>query len=251
MFYAIRIIFLVLLISPLIFTIYKGNKLKKQRSVKGDNTEIPTNAIKIKKSYYVFSVIFCLILICLTGVFFYPFEKHFMTFASEKDAFAYICKDFSEYERYEQGDAIFYVERSKNADTIYSITKLGDRYSYVNNQSECTEYNEYNYRSARFDVSVMYNETANVSFYNVVVRDQPNPDNHNASLNDNNLAYAPSINKVWFNTQRKANCYYYMDTAEPKKEITVKVSNACATLKKPNLKHWLCVTYSDFSNSDD
>lgn len=249
MFYIIRFILInLLIVLPAVYIIHR---FKKQKIENNNNIKTPVKPIKIKKRYYAYFILFFVILFILIEVCSYPFEKYFLTFSSEKSAFNYICKDISNYERFEYGDAIFYVERSKNADTIYSITKLGDRYSYVNNQSECTEYQEYNYRNARFDVSVMYNETAKVSFYNVVVRDQPNPDNHNASLNDNNLAYASSVNKVWFTTQRKANCYYYMDTAEPIKEITVKVSNACGTLKKPNVKHWLCVTYSDFSNSDD
>ena len=248
MYYIIRFILITLLI--VLPAVYINHKFKKQK-IENNNIKVPAQPKKIKKRQYVYYILSFLILFILYEVCSYPFEKYFLTFSSEKSAFDYICKDISNYERFEYGDAIFYVERSENTDTIYSIAKIGDRYSYVNNQSECTEYQEYNYRNARFDVIAMYNETANVSLYNVVVRNQPYPDNHNATMNDNNITYASSVNKVWFNTQRKANCYYYMDTAAPIKEITVKVSNACGTLKKPNVKHWFFVTFSDFSNSND
>ena len=105
-------------------------------------------------------------------------------------------------------DVIFYVERTESEDKIYSITKIGDRYSYVISLQSGDKYQELQCKNAEFDVTVMYNESANVSFYDVVVCNQPTPDNHTATLNDNELTYATTVNKVWFNGQRKAVCYY-------------------------------------------
>nr|WP_294666134.1 hypothetical protein [uncultured Ruminococcus sp.] len=192
-----------------------------------------------------------LLFFLLFQVFSYPFEKYFVTFSSEKSAFAYICKDVSKYERFECDNAIFYVERSERQDKIYSITKIGDRYSYVISSQSEDKYHEVQYKHARFDVIAMYNESANVSFYDVVVRDQPTPDNHTATLNDNELTYATTVDKILINEKKKSVCYYYMDKAKPIKDITVEAPYSKATLAKPRVKHWWFITYADLSNSDD
>ncbi len=132
----------------------------------------------------------------VSSFFSYPFEKYFVTFSSEKNLHSLIyVKMFQKYERFECDNAIFYVERSERQDKIYSITKIGDRYSYVISSQSEDKYHEVQYKHARFDVIAMYNESANVSFYDVVVRDQPTPDNHTATLNDNELTYATTVDK--------------------------------------------------------
>ena len=254
MFYIIRFVLCNLLLT--LPTIYILIKLKKKFA----NSKTNTNAaytrtakkpIEIKKQYYFHWILIVLLFFLLFQVFSYPFEKYFVTFSSEKSAFAYICKDVSKYERFECDNAIFYVERSERQDKIYSITKIGDRYSYVISLQSGDKYQELQCKNAEFDVTVMYNESANVSFYDVVVCNQPTPDNHTATLNDNELTYATTVNKVWFNGQRKAVCYYYMDKAKPIKDITVEAPYSKATLAKPRVKHWWFITYADLSNSDD
>lgn len=144
-----------------------------------------------------------LLFFLLFQVFSYPFEKYFVTFSSEKSAFAYICKDVSKYERFECDNAIFYVERSERQDKIYSITKIGDRYSYVISLQSGDKYQELQCKNAGFDVTVMYNESANVSFYDVVVCNQPTPDNHTATLMITNLLMRQQLIKYGLTGKEK------------------------------------------------
>ena len=241
MFYVIRIIFILILILPLVYVIYKGKKLKKR--------------------YYVYSIIFFLILLSLIIGSFYPFEKNLLTFSSEESAFSYICKNYSDCERYEHGNAIFYIERDEITDTLYTITRIGNRFSYVNYKAENFEYYSNRYddidlydgttppdfingithtSETGFDVNVMYNKTENVSFYNVVALRLQNPEERKASINDIHLTFCTeTLKKRYPNFNQKTNCFYYFDKAEPLNKISIKAKNTCGVFKKRVIHHIL------------
>lgn len=266
MFYVIRVIFIAILVLPIIYILRKGKQLQKQRAEQGYNTEIV-----VKKRHYVYCIIFFLVLFGIMNGSFYPFEKHFLTFSSEEAAFSYICKDSSDYERFEKGNAIFYVDRDERTDTLYTITKIGDRYSYVDYEAKFAEYRDVRYddidlydgttppdikrithsSEVDFNVIAAYNKKSNITFYNVVARKLENPEDHTATLNDKPLTYATDTNKRWFTTETKANCYYYFDEAEPIEKIAIKAENTCGILKKPIEKRWLFVTYTHYSDVDE
>ena len=242
MFYVIRVIFIAILVLSTIYLTRKGKQLQKQRAEQGDSTEIV-----VKKRYYVYSAICTLIFFAIIEGSFYPFEKHFLTFSSEEAAFSYICKDSSDYERFEKGNAIFYVDRDERTDTLYTITKIGDRYSYVDYEVESAKYLEDDY----FVVTAVYNKTENMTFYNVVAYNVPFQQTPIAYLNEKPLTYATIADKRWFNGIRRCDCYYYFDEAEPIGKITIETEKTSVKLNKVIEKHWLFVTYTQYSDADE
>ena len=244
MFYVIRIIFIAILLLPIIYILIKGKQLQKQRAEQGDNTEIV-----VKKRYYVYCIIFCVVLFAIIEGSFYPFEKHFLTFSTEEAAFGYICKDSSDYERFEKGSAIFYVDRDERTDTLYTITKIGDRYSYVDYKAESFEYYKHNFFMASPDesnnyifseklgriseVNVVYNKTENITFYNVIAERLQKPDEHTAMIDDNPLLFGGKTEKVNYRKlHEEANCYYYYSAGEPLDKVTIQVENTCYVFNK-------------------
>ena len=243
MFYVIRVIFIAILVLSTIYLTRKGKQLQKQRAEQGYNTEIV-----VKKRHYVYCIIFFLVLFGIMNGSFYPFEKHFLTFSSEEAAFSYICKDSSDYERFENGNAIFYVDRDERTDTLYTITKIGDRYSYVDYEAESFEYYRHNYymaspdggesgiysiSGAGSDVNAIYSKEENITFYNVIVRDLQKPDEHTAMIDDNPLLFSGKTEmKNHLNIREEANCYYYYGEGEPLDSVTIQVENTCLVYNK-------------------
>ncbi|MGN0499864.1 MAG: hypothetical protein ACI4HK_01820 [Ruminococcus sp.] len=176
----------------------------------------------VKTKDIVFNIITFLLILVAIHLLYYPYEQHFMTFSSEESALNYVSKDISKLERYETDDAIFYVERTKDFDKLFSITKLDDKYSFVN----------YNCQVDIFDINkrpvalkTIYNKNTDTTFYNLdIMKKQPFDkisSDTPTTVDDLSMTYSTTFQKDILYKYYDTFCFYTFGKGAPNDKINI------------------------------
>lgn len=199
------------------------------RFFKSRKAELIVNAINsqakhINAKVRIFTIIIFLAMFVSIHFLFYPYEQHFMTFSSEESALSYVSKDISKLERYESDGAIFYVERTKNFDKLFSITRLdNNKFSFVNYNCQVDTFDT---NRIPVELKSIYNKNTGTTFYNIDIMkrwpfDEINSDTP-ADLDDLSMTYSTTIKKtVMLNKECDAYCFYTFGEGEPNHKINI------------------------------
>lgn len=178
----------------------------------------------IKVSVFVLLFVFLSLLLLLCK---YPFEAKYMTFSSVEDALSYIFIDTDDISVSDYDDCVFVIDKEYQ---LYSLTKIQDKYSFVD--YGCDDY-FYKADGCLVDrCKAKYNSLTDKTFYTVVVDTDKKPQDKNVELyyiesfdyiRDYELRpHAGSNNKVWV--------YAILKDGEPENGLTVGVEGETAYL---------------------
>lgn len=217
MFYFIRFTLIGIIIITwllILFGIYKSRKAKLKMA--GEKSK------PVKAKDIVFNIISFLLILVAIHLLFYPYEQHFMTFSSEESALNYVSKDISKIERYETDDAIFYVERSKDYDKLFSITKLDDKYSFVNYNCQV---DIFNINRRQVALKSIYNKNTDTTFYNLDIINKEPFDKLSSdtpvTADDLNMTYSITVQKDILYKNYDTFCFYTFGQGAPNDKINI------------------------------
>lgn len=217
MFYLIRFTLIGIIIITWILVLFRIYKSRKAKMITAGEKAKP---VKVKD--IVFNIITFLLILVAIHLFYYPYEQHFMTFPSEESALNYVSKDISKLERYEMDDAIFYVERTKDYDKLFSITKLDNKYSFVNYNCQV---DIFNINRRQVALKSIYNKNTDTTFYNLdIIKKEPFDKISSDTLtilDDSTMTYSTTVQKDILYKNYDTFCFYTFGKGAPNDKINI------------------------------
>ncbi len=240
MYYYIRICLLILIYSIITFALIKSHKFV--LFPKFTNKKIYSKYFtdrKYKWNTLILNVVLLTLCVLLGFVSAYPYEGHFITFDSVKDSLKYKNISMKNTDTYEYDDCVFIVDNTDY--TIYSVTKINDRYKLVDFKSDNIEYTQpkiVGYERVTKPISAKFNNDTGKCFYYIGIKTTEKPF-YQVTLDNNKMTFCKDAKTQHLSKKMQKDywIYSYFDNAQPKKKFTIKADDFEAMIyKTPYIK---------------
>ncbi len=232
MYYIVRTLTFVLciLIIAVIFLLIRKFAIKHRKP--DFNEKYATDKVFRRKviirSICIYIVFIVLMLLCT-----YPVECHIITFDSVEDSLAYKNISTENITIYESEKTVFIADEDKLK--LYSVTKVGDKFSTVDFQCEnCNYYEPKSINSIiKQPTKAKFNKATGETFYYIRITPRADRIYENVTLDNQKMQLATVDNAYDFITEayQKAPAYYFIDTNPPKENFKFDTIDYSTTFK--------------------
>ncbi len=233
MYYIARLLsFLILFaIFLLILKLLKFGIIKKDKNP--EFFEKFANDKKFRRKQRIIYIFVALTFVAIIFICRYPFEGYFITFDTVEDSLSYKGISTEDITIYEYDDCTFVVSEDYS---IYSITKVNQKYKLVDFKSDNIKYIQYKISGNEYvsnPISAKFNKEINKVFYYIGIETNSKPEN-GVMLDGNTMTFCTNAttNRLIKYYQREYWIYSYVDNAPPKSNFIITADDFEAEIYK-------------------
>lgn len=227
MYYLLRVIFVILTFSLIIFILAKSkivifySKKKNPELRQRYQTDKRFRRLSVLTNLMFVAVFFSLVLIAS-----FPLEGNFITLGTVEKALSYKIINTEDAVKFEYDDCVFTVD--KNDNRIHSLTKKEGKYGLVDFNSDNVEYiqpDKYEYRTIS-PLAAKYNKDINKTFYIVSIKGANDASENTVELDGNKMTYTKDLKAMIFqDPKNRYGVYYCLLDGEPKERFILSTND--------------------------
>ena len=226
MYYLLRVIFVILTFSLIIFILAKSkivifySKKKNPELRQRYQTDKRFRRLSVLTNLMFVAVFFSLVLIAS-----FPLEGNFITFGTVENALSYKIINTEDAVKFEYDDCTFAVDKSDNK--IHSLTKKDGKYRLPDFNSDDIEYYQpeiVGIYSTLTPLYAKYNQDINKTFYVISVEGENDASENTVELDGNKMTYTKDlkVDMLFQDSQNRYGVYYCLLDGEPKSKLLLK-----------------------------
>ncbi len=229
MYYLLRVIFVILTFSLIIFILAKSkivifySKKKNPELRQRYQTDKRFRRLSVLTNLMFVAVFFSLVLIAS-----FPLEGNFITLGTVEKALSYKIINTEDAVKFEYDDCVFTVD--KNDNRIHSLTKKDGRYRLPDFNSDDIEYTqpeEFIEYSTTTPLIAKYNKDINKTFYIMGIKGINDASENTVELDGNKMTYTKDLkaDMLFYDSKNRYGVYYCLLDGEPKERFILSTND--------------------------